>query len=149
MAMSPAPPWHYCCSRVRGMTKPRADGPLLPRPKHVPELPSDDAAAASAPVVSTRDHAIIRQWAEKRRAEPATGEATASGPASINVNDQGAGVRFNFPGMSKFRPITWDEWFENFDAHGCTFVCDNEARDGAPSNRYQIVKLDDWKGSIG
>ena len=127
----------------------KANGPLLPRPKRVPELPSDDANAASAPVVSTRDHAMIRQWAEKRRAEPATGEETVSGPASINVNDQGAGVRFNFPGMSKFRPISWDEWFENFDAHGCIFVCDNEARDGAVSNRYQIVKLEDWKGSIG
>jgi hypothetical protein len=141
--------WHHCCSYVRSMMKAKADGPLLPRPKHVPELPSDDATAAAAPVISTRDHAMIRQWAEKRRAEPGTGEQTASGPASISVNDQGAGVRFNFPGMSKFRPISWDEWFENFDAHGCIFVCDNEARDGAPSNRYQIVKLEDWKGSIG
>jgi hypothetical protein len=59
-------------------------------------------------------------------------------------------VRFNFPGMAKFRPISWDEWFENFDAHGCIFVCDNEARDGGTiSSRYQIVKHDDWKDSIG
>jgi hypothetical protein len=125
------------------------NGPLLPRPKHVPELPSDDAGAASSSVISTRDHALIRQWAEKRRAEPATGEQTASGPASIDVNDQGAGVRFNFPGMSKFRPIEWDEWFENFDTHGCIFVCDNESRSGTVSNRYQIVKHEDWKGTIG
>jgi hypothetical protein len=127
-----------------------AHGPLLPRPKHVPEIPSSDDRAASAPVISTRDHELIRQWAEKRRAEPATGEQTASGPASLHVNDQGAGVRFNFPGMAKFRPISWDEWFENFDTHGCIFVCDNEARDGGTiSSRYQIVKHDDWKDSIG
>ena len=126
-----------------------AHGPLLPRPKHVPEVSSGDDRGASASVISTRDHALIRQWAEKRHAEPATGEQTASGPAILKVNDQGAGVRFNFPGVSRFRPISWDEWFENFDAHGCIFVCDNEARDGAVSNRYQIVKLEDWKGSIG
>jgi hypothetical protein len=126
-----------------------ANGPLLPRPKHVPEIPSDDADAASATVISTRDHDLIRQWAAKRHAEPATGEQTASGPASVSVNDQGAGVRFNFPGISKFRPISWDEWFENFDAHGCIFVCDNEALNSTLSNRYQIVKLEDWKGSIG
>jgi hypothetical protein len=126
------------------------NGPLLPRPKHVPEIPSGDPDAASAPVISTRDHGLIRQWAEKRHAEPATGEATATGPASIDIKDSGAGVRFNFPGMSKFRPITWDEWFENFDHHGCIFVCDNEARDGgAPSGRYRIVKRDEWLGSIG
>ena len=125
-------------------------GPLLPRPKHVPEIPSADPEASSAPVVSTRNHAVIRQWAEKRRAEPATGEQTPSGPASLNVNDRGAGVRFNFPGMAKFRPISWDEWFDNFDRHGCIFVCDNEGHEGGvPSSRYQIVKHEDWKGSIG
>ena len=98
----------------------------------------------------TRDHTLIRQWAEKRRAEPGTGEETASGPASINVNDQGAGVRFNFPGMSKFRPISWDEWFGNFDAHECAFVYDNDSDAGAPaSNRYRIVKAAEWRDLLG
>jgi hypothetical protein len=126
------------------------NGPLLPRPKHVPEVSSEIPDAASAPVISTRDHSVIRQWAAKRHAEPATGEQTPSGPASLNVNDRGAGVRFNFPGVAKFRPISWDEWFDNFDHHGCIFVCDNDAHEGGvPSSRYQIVKHEDWKGSIG
>jgi hypothetical protein len=126
------------------------NGPLLPRPKHIPEVSANDTESASDAVISTRDHSLIRQWAEKRRAEPATGEETSSGPASLNVNDRGAGVRFNFPGMSKFRPISWDEWFENFDHHGCIFVCDNDSGEaGLPSSRYQIVKHEDWKESIG
>jgi hypothetical protein len=79
----------------------------------------------------TRDHEVIRQWAERHKAEPATGEATSSGPATVNVNDGGAGVRFNFPSAARFRPISWDEWFANFDAHRLTFVYEEEVGDRA------------------
>jgi hypothetical protein len=95
-------------------------------------------------VVLTRDHDAIRRWAEDRRAEPATGEATRSGPATVTVNDGGAGIRFNFPGHGAFRPITWDEWFANFDQHGCAFVYDDDGSTPL-SNRYRIVKADDWR----
>jgi hypothetical protein len=81
--------------------------------------------------VATREHEIIREWAARHQAEPATGEATASGPATINVNDGGAGIRFNFPGFSRFRPITWDEWFSHFDQCGLTFVYEVEVADRA------------------
>jgi hypothetical protein len=81
--------------------------------------------------LTTRDHDVIRQWAERHKAEPATGEATASGPATVSVNDGGAGIRFNFPSLSRFRPISWDEWFENFEAHGLTFVYEEEIADRA------------------
>lgn len=81
--------------------------------------------------LSTRDHDLIRQWAERHKAEPATGEQTSSGPATVNVNDGGAGIRFNFPGVARFRPISWDEWFDNFDAHGLLFVYEQEVADRA------------------
>lgn len=128
-----------------------ADGPLLPWPKHVPEIRSDDPQDESGHVVCTRDHEMIRQWASARRAEPATGQATATGPATtISVNDTGAGVRFNFPGAARFRPISWDEWFEHFDRHELAFVFDQEsAKTSTPSSRYQIIKFADWKGIIG
>jgi hypothetical protein len=118
---------------------------LLPEQPRVQELnsattPLDD----STQVVFTRDREVIRRWAEQHQAEPATGEATASGPATVNVADGGAGIRFNFPGLSAFRPITWDEWFANFDEHECAFVFDN-ASSTPPSNRYRIVKARDWK----
>lgn len=79
----------------------------------------------------TQDHDLIRHWAEKHRAEPATGEATASGPATMKVNDGGAGIRFNFPGLHRFRPISWDEWFGNFDEHDLEFVYEEEVADRA------------------
>jgi hypothetical protein len=79
----------------------------------------------------TRDHNLIRQWAGRHGAEPATGEGTPSGPATLHVNDGGAGIRFNFPGFSRFRPISWDEWFQNFDRYHLAFVHEEEVADRA------------------
>jgi hypothetical protein len=87
---------------------------------------SADASSAGPRAMATRDHDVIRRWAARHHAEPATGEATASGPATLHVQDDGAGIRFNFPGVGRFRPITWDEWCEHFDRHHLTFVYEEE-----------------------
>jgi hypothetical protein len=76
--------------------------------------------------LATRDKELIRSWAARHGAEPATGEATPSGPATIDVNDGGAGIRFNFPGAAPFRPISWNEWFDNFDRYRLVFVYDED-----------------------
>jgi hypothetical protein len=125
-----------------------SEGPLLPEQNHIHEVRADTPVEPGK-VVSTRDHEVIRQWAQARRAEPATGEATASGPATVDVKDGGAGIRFNFPGQGMFRPIEWEEWFQNFDRHECAFVFDQNTPGVAPSNRYRIVKVADWKDVIG
>jgi hypothetical protein len=126
-----------------------SEGPLLPEQSHIQEVRADTPAAHEPSVVSTRDHEVIRQWARVRHAEPATGEATASGPATVDVKDGGAGVRFNFPGQGMFRPIEWEEWLQNFDRHECAFVFDQNPPGTAVSNRYRIVKAADWKDLIG
>ena len=82
---------------------------------------------------------LIKQWATERHAAPATGEATGSGPATFKVNDGGAGIRFNFPGVGAFRPIGWEEWFENFEHHACAFVYDNDSSRPL-SSRYRMSK---------
>lgn len=121
----------------------KLEGQLLPEQSHIPSVRANRPLQTSMTVVFTRDHEVIRQWAEKRHAEPATGEATATGPATVNVNDGGAGIRFNFPGAAPFRPITWGEWFDNFDRHECAFVFENDS--GPLSHRYRIVKAADWQ----
>ena len=126
----------------------KTEGQLLPEQSHVPGVRANMPLTPSAHVVFTRDHDVIRQWAEKRQAQPATGEATSSGPATVDVKDGGAGVRFNFPGTGLYRPIPWDEWFENFDHHECAFVYDNDSVT-PPSNRYRIVKAAEWKDMLG
>ena len=75
---------------------------------------------------ATRAHEAIRRWATEHQAEPATGEATESGPAKVVVNDGGGRIRFNFPGFAPFRPITWDEWFAHFDRDHLLFVFEEQ-----------------------
>lgn len=125
------------------------NGPLLPEPRHIPDIKADTPVDPAAEVLSTQDHAVILRWAASRQAEPATGEATKTGPATVDVRDGGAGIRFNFPGRGLFRPITWEEWFENFDLHHLAFVYDNDSSDSPPSSRYRLVKADDWTDVIG
>lgn len=119
---------------------------LLPERPRIERLDSTDATPSdSAEVLVTRDHEVIKRWAAERQAEPATGEATGSGAATTaTLRDGGAGVRFNFPGLSAFRPISWDEWFANFDQHRCAFVYDNDSST-PPNNVYRIVKADEWR----
>ena len=147
---APSKVWSRCVL-LKWSCKMASDNSLLPESSsHIPEVKGDITAdPATTPVVSTKDHLLIRQWAELRQAEPATGEATRSGPATVKVADGGAGVRFNFPGHGPFRPISWDEWFENFDKHGLVFVYDNDSPDARPSMRYRIVRSAEWSDVIG
>ena len=91
----------------------------------------------------TRHHDVIRRWATRRQAGPATGEATASGPSVVDVQDGGAGIRFNFPGVGRFREIDWDEWFKNFDANELIFVYEELTTDGNLSYRYRLLREQD------
>jgi hypothetical protein len=92
-----------------------------------------------ADVLATQDQELIRAWAVRRGAEPATGEPTLSGPPTVHVQDGGAGIRFNFPGAALFRPITWDEWFDEFTANDLVFVYEEDEPGRPPSNRYRLV----------
>jgi hypothetical protein len=126
-----------------------SEGPLLPEQNRIQEVRADTPVEPGSSVLSTRDHEVIRRWAGARHAEPATGEATASGPATVDVKDGGAGIRFNFPGQGMYRPIAWEEWFENFDVHELAFIFDHNPPGTAASNRYRIVRAADWKDLIG
>jgi hypothetical protein len=106
--------------------KPPAGADRLEAMAMAGELPPDRPGVRTE---ATRDHADIRRWATKHKAEPATGEATPSGPAGRNVNDAGAGIRFNFPGFAPLRPISWEEWLDNFDQHELVFVYEEEDLD--------------------
>jgi hypothetical protein len=98
-------------------------------------------------VVSTDDRELICRWAKHHGAEPATGEATASGPATLDVQDGDAGIRFNFPGVARFRPISWDEWFDNFRQYDLLFVYERDVPGQAPSSRYRLVPRQKLQGT--
>ena len=121
--------------------------PLVQKPIHAPEVTTESLRSQNRRgPVSTRDRELIKQWATQHQAEPATGEATESGGAKVSVHDGATGLRFNFPGAGRFRPISWDEWFSSFDLHQLTFVFESEGEAAAaPSGRYRIVRIDQWR----
>src|SRR6478735_2231497 len=110
--------------------------PLLTDPEPVHRV-NRHTIAGQPPgaIVATDDEALIREWASRHAAAPATGEATASGPATVIVKDGDAGVRFNFPANARFRAIAWEEWFDNFHRHNLLFVYEL----GDPSGTYRLV----------
>ena len=97
-------------------------------------------------IAATRDHELIQRWAAQHKAEPATGERTSSGESTVNVNDGDAGIRFNFPAAGLFRPISWDEWFDNFETHELVFVYERDKAGRNTSYRYRLVKLESLQG---
>lgn len=102
----------------------------------------------SGAVMATEDQHLIRAWAERHSAEPATGEATPSGPAALDVHDGGAGIRFNFPAAARFRPITWEEWFQHFTQHELMFVYEGDEPGQPPSARYRLVPKQKLRGRL-
>lgn len=113
---------------------------LLPEEEPVRHVDVRSAKAQQpGAVLATDDRELIREWATRHGAEPATGEATPSGPATVDVADGGAGIRFNFPAAAPFRPISWDEWFQNFTQHDLMFVYEPDIPGKTPSARYRLV----------
>jgi hypothetical protein len=126
------------------MDDPLADDPLAPQPHRVTMVTRDEPAPPGATILATRDRVVIREWAELLGAEPATGEETDSGPSSAKkVEDGGSGLRFNFPGISPFRAISWDEWLDHFNRYDLTFVFESSEGRRPPSARYHLAPTKD------
>jgi hypothetical protein len=86
----------------------------------------------------TRDHDVIRRWAEERDATPATIEGTEhEGRAGV--------LRFDFPGGASggnLVHIDWDDWFTTFDARQLNFIYQEERSDRRQSNFFRLENPD-------
>jgi Rho termination factor, N-terminal domain len=86
--------------------------------------------------LATTSHEVIRQWAEERDAVPATVEGTEHG-------DHLGVLRFDFGGDSeRLRQVSWDEWFETFDARRLNFLYQETRKDGNQSNFFRLESPD-------
>jgi hypothetical protein len=97
----------------------------------------DDKPEKPGQTLVTTNHDVIRQWAEKRNAQPATVPGTE--------HDGHLGVlTFDFPGYGgeNLRHVSWDEWFETFDARHLNFVYQESKADGTPSNFFHLENPD-------
>jgi len=90
---------------------------------------------------TTQDHDEIRTWAEARGAKPAE-------VASTEKNGQTGILRIEFPKAknhndSNLKEISWDEFFEKFDASGLALVYQDVTKEGAESNFNKLIHPDD------
>ena len=83
----------------------------------------------------TRNHDVIRRWAQKRGAAP----ATLPGSEYNGCLDV---LRFDFPGYggAGLRRVGWDEWFATFDARQLRFLYQEDRADGRPSNFNRLER---------
>jgi hypothetical protein len=83
--------------------------------------------------LATRDHEVIRRWAEERGATPATVPGTQHG------KDLGV-LRFDFPGFGgrELEQVSWEDWFRTFDNRKLTFLFQEHKKDGVTSNFFRL-----------
>ena len=82
----------------------------------------------------TTDHAAIRQWAEARGGRPARVQETAGrGDAGV--------LRIDFePELAEnVELISWDSFFEKFDAENLGFLHQDRTGDGSLSRFHKFV----------
>jgi len=96
----------------------------------------DDEPEREGRSLATTSHEVIREWAQARDAVPATVEGTEHG-------DHLGVLRFDFGGDSeRLRQVTWDEWFNTFDARRLNFLYQESRKDGTQSNFFRLESPD-------
>ena len=92
----------------------------------------DDEPEREGRSLATTHHEVIKQWAQTRNGVPATVPGTEhEGRAGV--------LRFDFGGDNDdLRHISWDEWFETFDARRLNFIYQEERSDGSQSNFFRL-----------
>jgi hypothetical protein len=82
---------------------------------------------------TTQDHNAIRKWAEARGGKPAHIADTSDG------KDVGV-LRLDFePADAELKPISWDQFFQKFDAEHLSFLYQDKTADGKTSRFHKFV----------
>jgi hypothetical protein len=81
----------------------------------------------------TRNHEVIKGWAEERDAKPATVPGTEHG-------DRLGVLRFNFPGYGgdSLEEVSWEDWFKTFDERDLVFLYQEHLKSGDQSNFFRL-----------
>lgn len=85
----------------------------------------------------TRNHDVIKHWAEERGATPAT--------VPNDMHDGYLGVmRLNFPGHGGAGLVatTWQEWFKTFDHGKMLFIFQQKMENGQRSNFFHLASAE-------
>ena len=84
----------------------------------------------------TTHHEVIKAWAEERNATPATVPGTEHG-------DHLGVLRLDFgDDNDDLRHVSWDEWFDTFDARRLNFIYQEKRSDGHTSTFFRLESPD-------
>jgi hypothetical protein len=93
----------------------------------------DDHEDYPGQTLATRNHDVIRRWAEERGAVPATVPGTEH-------DGQPGVLTFDFPrdGGENLEHIGWDEWFRALDERNLVFLFQEHLETRRPSNDFNL-----------
>lgn len=81
--------------------------------------------------LATRNPDVIRQWADERKAQPAT---TPGGDA-----ENPRVLRFDFPDYDReLMPVSWEAWLRTFDDRDLVFLYQEHMKAGNQSNFFRL-----------
>ncbi len=93
-------------------------------------------SATVAASFTTRDHEVIRTWAESRDGTPAdvqgTGDGGGAGVLRIEFRDEG----------DRLEDVGWDAFFATFDDSDVDFLYQERTSDGSISRFHKFVRTD-------
>jgi len=96
----------------------------------------DDEPERPGRSLATTHHEVIKRWAGERDGTPSTVEGTEHG-------DHLGVLRFDFgDDNADLRHVSWDEWFETFDARRLNFIYQEQTSDGTQSNFFRLESPD-------
>jgi hemerythrin superfamily protein len=91
----------------------------------------DDHEDHTGQTLATRNPDVIRQWAEERKATPATT------PGGDTENPRV--LRFDFPGYDReLQEISWDAWLRTFEDRDLVFLYQEHMKAGNQSNFFRL-----------
>jgi hypothetical protein len=84
----------------------------------------------------TRNHRVIKEWAEQRGGKPVK-------VRGLDVQDDPNVLRIAFSeriGREFLEPISWDDFFDAFDRKGLTFLFQEQTTYGEQSTFFRVVE---------
>lgn len=98
-------------------------------------MPKNSRRTQGADSKVTTDHEEIRRWAESRGGKPASVKRTheKDGPGIIRIDFPG------FSGGKSLEPISWEEFFEQFDERKLAFLYQEKTAYGEVSRFNKLI----------
>lgn len=98
-------------------------------------MPKEEAKRDETEPKVTTDHEVIKKWVESREGRPASVKRTRR-------KDEPGIIRIDFPGFTgagSLEPISWKEFFEQFDERRLVFLYQEKTASGDVSRFNKII----------